>query len=58
MVLGSALGPGLTGALIDAGHDFTEQMPAIAAYFLAASGLTALVIGGAIRRLPASSAAA
>ena len=53
MVLGSAIGPGLTGALIDAGLDFEAQMPAIAAYLLAASALSALVLGRSIRRLPA-----
>lgn len=57
MVLGSAIGPGLTGLLIDAGMDFERQMPAIAAYLLAASGLTALVIGRAIARLGPSSGA-
>ena len=51
-VLGSAIGPGLAGGLIDAGLEFDEQMPWIAGYLLAASGLTALVIGRAIRRLP------
>ena len=53
MVLGSAIGPGLTGALIDAGFGFEAQMPAIAALLVAASGLGALALGRAIRRLPA-----
>jgi MFS family permease len=52
MVLGSAIGPGLTGLLIDAGIPFEAQMPGIAAYFVAASALTALLVGRSIRRLP------
>ena len=52
MVLGSAIGPGLTGLLIDAGIPFEAQMPGIAAYFVAASALAALVAGPAMRRLP------
>ncbi|THD84484.1 MFS transporter [Aliigemmobacter aestuarii] len=39
MVLGSAIGPIVTGALIDRGHDFPAQMWAIAAYIAAASAL-------------------
>ncbi|MEX5727958.1 MFS family permease [Rhodovulum iodosum] len=46
MVLGTALGPGLTGALIDLGLPFPAQMPAIAAYFALAS---ALVLAGTLR---------
>jgi MFS family permease len=42
MVAGTAIGPGLVGAGIDAGIDFPGQMPWIAAYFLAASGLAHL----------------
>ena len=52
MVLGSALGPGLTGALIDAGVPFEAQMPGIAAYCVAASALSAAFAGRAMRRLP------
>lgn len=37
MVLGSAIGPGLTGALIDAGIDYAQQGWGVAAYFLGAS---------------------
>lgn len=37
MVLGSAIGPGITGFVIDAGINFEDQMFGIAAYFLAAS---------------------
>ena len=42
MVLGSAIGPGLTGALIDAGIDFPHQMLGIAAYIVLACGLVAV----------------
>lgn len=42
MVFGSAIGPGLTGALIDRGYDFPAQMPAIALYFGVSAGLAAL----------------
>ncbi|WP_136645768.1 MFS transporter [Tabrizicola sp. YIM 78059] len=39
MVLGSAIGPGVTGLLIDAGHDLPEQAVWIAGYFLLAAVL-------------------
>lgn len=39
MVIGSAIGPWITGAFIDKGYDFPEQMPFYAAYALAASAL-------------------
>lgn len=52
MVFGTALGPGLTGALIDAGIDFPEQMTGIAAYFVVASALTALGVARASTELP------
>lgn len=42
MVFGTAIGPALTGVLIDAGLPFTAQMPGIAAYFLCAASLVAL----------------
>ncbi len=42
MVFGSAIGPGLTGALIDLGYPFPTQMIAIAVYFLVAAGLMGL----------------
>lgn len=42
MVFGSAIGPGITGVLIDAGYAFPQQMPAIAAYFLLSGGLATL----------------
>ncbi len=39
MVLASALGPGISGTLIDAGYDFPSQAPAIALAILCASAL-------------------
>jgi len=39
MVLGSAIGPGLTGVLIDYGIAFDNQMIGIAVYFIFASGM-------------------
>ncbi|MFO6465149.1 MFS transporter [Jannaschia sp. KMU-145] len=51
MVLGSALGPGLTGWVIDRGIDFPGQMTAIALYFLAAGALAAAALHRARARL-------
>lgn len=42
MVFGSAIGPGITGVLIDAGYPFPDQMPAIAAYFVLAAACATL----------------
>lgn len=39
MVFGSAIGPGLTGALIDLGFDFPRQMVGISVYFAIAAAL-------------------
>lgn len=39
MVFGSAIGPGLTGVLIDFGTNFEDQMVGIAIYFIFASGM-------------------
>jgi MFS family permease len=50
MVLGSAVGPGFSGFLIDIGYDFSEQMLAISAYFVLSSAL--LFIGVAKVRSP------
>lgn len=41
MVLGSAIGPGITGVLIDTGLPFSRQMLGISAYFLLAAALVA-----------------
>ena len=49
MVFGSAIGPGITGALIDFGIDFPQQMPPIALYYLIAA---ALATYGIIRYQP------
>ena len=51
MVLGSALGPGISGALIDLGHDFPSQMLWIAGYFAAALVLTWLAVARATNAL-------
>ena len=37
MVLGSALGPGITGYIIDLGYNFTVQMPWISVYYVIAT---------------------
>lgn len=44
MVLGSAIGPGVTGWLIDLGYDFPDQMLPIALFYLVAAGLATLGI--------------
>ncbi|CTQ32790.1 MFS transporter [Jannaschia rubra] len=54
MVFGTAIGPGLTGALIDAGFDLPEQMPGIAAWFLGSGVLAAWAIARARRDLAAA----
>lgn len=54
MVLGSALGPGITGRLIDSGVAFEDQMAWIASYFVLASALVAVGVGCARRMLPSS----
>ena len=54
MVFGTAIGPALTGMLIDAGMAFPQQMPAIAAYFVAASALVWLGVSRARSRLTAA----
>lgn len=50
MVLGSAVGPGLVGYVIDLGYDFPTQMPYISAYMLGSAALAHLVIRAAERR--------
>ena len=44
MVFGSAIGPGVTGVLIDAGIDFPDQMVSIGVYYLLAGALAAFGI--------------
>lgn len=51
MVLGSAIGPGVTGWLIDQGWTMPDQCLGIAAYFLLAASLAALGGWGARRLL-------
>jgi MFS family permease len=50
MVLGSAIGPGVSGWLIDRGIAFPQQMPAIVGYFLAAAVLASLGVALARRQ--------
>ncbi|NCO85888.1 MAG: MFS transporter [Rhodobacterales bacterium] len=47
MVFGSAIGPGVSGALIDYGIDFPGQMPGIAAMFLLSGLLGAIGVARA-----------
>jgi MFS family permease len=52
MVLGTALGPLVTGTLIDRGVPFDAQMVGIAGYFVGAAALAALGVGLAAPALP------
>lgn len=54
MVLGSAIGPGVSGALIDLGVTFPEQMLYLVGYFLIAAALAALGIARVRSELPAT----
>lgn len=54
MVLGSALGPGITGVLIDWGVSFPDQMAGIAIWFVLAFALTQAALVRARRDLPAA----
>jgi hypothetical protein len=51
MVLGTAIGPTVTGSLIDRGINFPEQGLGIAAYFVLASALAGVGALRAGRRL-------
>ena len=53
MVLATAIGPAVSGLLIDAGHDLPEQMPYFAAWFVIATAVLTLGIRRASRSLPA-----
>ncbi|MEE9427407.1 MAG: MFS transporter [Paracoccaceae bacterium] len=55
MVFGSAIGPGITGWLIDQGVDFSDQMLWIAVYFLASAVLVLIATNRARPLLPATS---
>ncbi len=52
MVLGSAIGPGVSGWLIDLGVAFPDQMLGFAAYFVIAAGLAAIGVRKARNLLP------
>ncbi|MGX9355688.1 MFS transporter [Roseobacteraceae bacterium S113] len=52
MVLGSAIGPGLTGMLIDQGTGLETQFWAVAAFFIAVTLVMVWGIGRAARDLP------
>ena len=52
MVLGSAVGPGVTGVLIDMGLPFPDQMLGIAFWFVAVAVLCQITLGRAKRLLP------
>jgi MFS family permease len=54
MVLGSAIGPGVSGVLIDLGVTFPEQMLGISVYFLAAHVLVWMAVREARVYLPAA----
>jgi MFS family permease len=54
MIFGSAIGPGISGWLIDAGHDFPSQMIGIAAFFLAAAVLATIGVRRARHSLTAA----
>jgi MFS family permease len=56
MVLGSAIGPGISGALIDAGIDFPGQMLPIAGYYVAGALLAGIGILRYQRDLPSETA--
>ncbi len=52
MVLGTALGPAITGVLIDLGFDFLPQSLGNSMYFVFAAVLAALAGARAARDLP------
>ena len=54
LVFGSALGPGISGMLIDLGYDFPSQMAAIGVYFLIAAVLAWIGTARAKRALAAA----
>lgn len=56
MVFGSAVGPGVSGALIDLGWRFPEQMIAIGGYFVVASVLVWIAVDEARMQLPSARA--
>ncbi|MCB1358919.1 MAG: MFS transporter [Maritimibacter sp.] len=54
MVFGTAIGPGLTGFLIDLGFDFPSQMTAIGVYFIIATALIAFGVASVRRDISAN----
>jgi MFS family permease len=52
MVLGSAIGPGMTGIMIDQGIGIETQFLGVALYFVGVTGLMMWGIGRAARDLP------
>lgn len=54
MVFGSAIGPGISGMLIDFGYTFPDQMLAIALYFAVAMILVWIAVSRAAPDLPSS----
>ncbi len=50
MVIGSAIGPALTGQLIDVGYSFPDQMIGYAIYIMVISGLTYYAVQRFLRR--------
>jgi MFS family permease len=56
MVFGSAIGPGITGALIDYGIDFPDQMIPISLFYLVGALLAAVGILRYQRDLPSVAA--
>ncbi len=56
MVFGSAIGPGITGVLIDYGIDFPDQMVPIAVFYFAGAALAGLGILRYQRDLPSATA--
>ncbi len=55
MVFGSAIGPGISGVLIDLGYSFPEQCTGIAVYFVVAALMVWLGVRKAEPRLPHAS---
>ena len=51
MVFGSAIGPGITAALIDRGIDFPDQMWAMSAYFAFSAAISTIAIAKARQTL-------
>jgi hypothetical protein len=54
MVFGSAVGPGISGGLIDLGYTFPDQMLVYVAYFCFAIALVWIAVEKARPRLPVS----